>query len=189
MPQQSQYYLVITALGTDRPGIVNTITRHVSSCGCNIEDSRLALLGEEFTFIMLLSGGWSSLMLLESTLPQKGVELELLIVMKRTTQHLRPPMPVTMWVKVEVKDSPHLIERFTNLFNAAGTSLAELTSKTSICEITKEPKLYIEITLHSALKGSHETLEQDFHRLCAELNAQGSINIVINPQHEQKDGN
>ncbi|WP_439108401.1 ACT domain-containing protein, partial [Escherichia fergusonii] len=27
--------------------IVNTITRHVSSCGCNIEDSRLAMLGDE----------------------------------------------------------------------------------------------------------------------------------------------
>ncbi|MBK5074473.1 glycine cleavage system transcriptional repressor [Budviciaceae bacterium CWB-B4] len=182
MPQQSEYYLVITALGTDRPGIVNTITRHVSSCGCNIEDSRLALLGEEFTFIMLLSGGWSAMMLLESTLPQKGVELELLIVMKRTTQHPRPPMPVTMWVKVEVKDSPHLIERFTNLFDAAETSIAELTSKTSICEITKEAKLYIEITLHSALTGTHKKVEQDFYRLCTELNAQGSINIVINPQ-------
>ncbi|MDU7469771.1 MAG: ACT domain-containing protein, partial [Serratia marcescens] len=54
MPQSDEHYLVITALGADRPGIVNTITRHVSSCGCNIEDSRLAMLGEEFTFIMLL---------------------------------------------------------------------------------------------------------------------------------------
>ncbi|MDI4746093.1 hypothetical protein MJL33_33540, partial [Salmonella enterica subsp. enterica serovar Kentucky] len=42
----------MTALGADRPGIVNTITRHVSSCGCNIEDSRLAMLGDEFTFII-----------------------------------------------------------------------------------------------------------------------------------------
>ena len=54
------------------PGIVNTITRHVSSCGCNIEDSRLAMLGEEFTFIMLLSGSWNAITLIESTLPQKA---------------------------------------------------------------------------------------------------------------------
>lgn len=50
MSPLQQHYLVITTLSTDRPGIVNTITRHVSSCGCNIEDSRLAMLGEEFTF-------------------------------------------------------------------------------------------------------------------------------------------
>jgi predicted amino acid-binding ACT domain protein len=90
---------------------VNTITRHVSSCGCNIEDSRLAMLGEEFTFIMLLSGTWNAITLIESTLPLKGAELDLLIVMKRTTA--RPPqaMPNTVWVQVEVPDSPHLIER------------------------------------------------------------------------------
>jgi glycine cleavage system transcriptional repressor len=35
--------------------------RHVSSCGCNIEDSRLAMLGDEFTFIMLLSGSWNAI--------------------------------------------------------------------------------------------------------------------------------
>ncbi|MDI5821585.1 glycine cleavage system transcriptional repressor, partial [Salmonella enterica subsp. enterica serovar Kentucky] len=28
MTPSSQHYLVITALGADRPGIVNTITRH-----------------------------------------------------------------------------------------------------------------------------------------------------------------
>ncbi|BBU82015.1 hypothetical protein EIMP300_34150 [Escherichia coli] len=78
MTLSSQHYLVITALGADRPGIVNTITRHVSSCGCNIEDSRLAMLGEEFTFIMLLSGSWNAITLIESTLPNwlflQGVE-------------------------------------------------------------------------------------------------------------------
>ncbi|SUG54573.1 Glycine cleavage system transcriptional antiactivator GcvR [Salmonella enterica subsp. diarizonae] len=81
MTPSSQHYLVITALGADRPGIVNTITRHVSSCGCNIEDSRLAMLGDEFTFIMLLSGTWNAITLIESTLPLKGAELDLLIVM------------------------------------------------------------------------------------------------------------
>ncbi|VTM21787.1 Gcv operon repressor [Raoultella terrigena] len=78
MTASLQHYLVITALGADRPGIVNTITRHVSSCGCNIEDSRLAMLGDEFTFIMLLSGTWNAINLIESTLPLKGAELDLL---------------------------------------------------------------------------------------------------------------
>ncbi len=103
MTASLQHYLVITALGADRPGIVNTITRHVSSCGCNIEDSRLAMLGDEFTFIMLLSGSWNAINLIESTLPLKGAELELLIVMKRTTA--RPPqaMPNTVWVQLRCR--------------------------------------------------------------------------------------
>ena len=30
------HHLVVTAIGTDRTGIVNQVTRHVSECGCNI---------------------------------------------------------------------------------------------------------------------------------------------------------
>lgn len=102
MTTSSQHYLlVITALGADRPGIVNTITRHVSSCGCNIEDSRLAMLGEEFTFIMLLSGTWNAITLIESTLPLKGAELDLLIVMKRNIARPRPALPATVWYRLK----------------------------------------------------------------------------------------
>ncbi len=50
----------------------------MSVVAANIEDSRLAMLGEEFTFIMLLSGSWNAITI-ESTLPLKGAELDLLI--------------------------------------------------------------------------------------------------------------
>ncbi|WP_279024019.1 glycine cleavage system transcriptional repressor [Gibbsiella quercinecans] len=189
MPKPDEHYLVITALGADRPGIVNTITRHVSSCGCNIEDSRLAMLGEEFTFIMLLSGSWNAITLIESTLAQKGAELDLLIVMKRTTAQARPPMPASVWVQVEVKDSPHIIERFTGLFHASQMNIAELVSRTQPAEGGLPPQLYIQITAHSPA-GNPDTanIEQAFHRLCTELNAQGSISIMNYPQHDEKDG-
>ena len=185
MITSSQHYLVITALGADRAGIVNTITRHVSSCGCNIEDSRLAMLGDEFTFIMLLSGTWNAITLIESTLPLKGAELDLLIVMKRTTAHPRPPMPVTVWVQVEVTDSPHLIERFTALFDSHEMNIAELVSRTQPGDGEITPKLFIQITAHSPASRDASIIEQAFKALCTELNAQGSINVVNYSQHEQ----
>ncbi|EEN8681352.1 glycine cleavage system transcriptional repressor [Salmonella enterica subsp. enterica serovar Typhimurium] len=184
----SQHYLVITALGADRPGIVNTITRHVSSCGCNIEDSRLAMLGDEFTFIMLLSGTWNAITLIESTLPLKGAELDLLIVMKRTSDRPRPAMPATVWVQVEVADSPHLIERFTALFNSHEMNIAELVSRTQPAEGDKAAQLFIQITAHSPASQNSANIEQVFKALCTELNAQGSINVVNYSQHDEQDG-
>lgn len=185
MTTSSQHYLVITALGADRPGIVNTITRHVSSCGCNIEDSRLAMLGEEFTFIMLLSGTWNAITLIESTLPLKGAELDLLIVMKRTTARPRPAMPATVWVQVEVPDSPHLIERFTALFDSHQMNIAELVSRTQPGDESTVPTLFIQITAHSPASKDASNIEQAFKALCTELNAQGSISVVNYSQHEQ----
>lgn len=90
---------------------------------------------------MLLSGSWNAITLIESTLPQKGAEMELLIVMKRTNSHERPPMPATVWVQVEVKDSPHIIERFTNLFDSSQMNIAELVSRTQPAEGHLPPQL------------------------------------------------
>jgi len=186
LPQSQQHHLVITALGVDRPGIVNTITRHVSSCGCNIEDSRLAMLGDEFTFIMFLSGSWNAITLIESTLPLKGAELELLLVMKRTNASTRPAMPSTVRVQVEVTDSPHIIERFTDLFFSHQMNIAELVSRTQPAEENQPPLLYIQITAHSPASQDASFIEQAFNQLCTELQAQGNISAVNYPQHEEK---
>ncbi|WP_409161566.1 glycine cleavage system transcriptional repressor [Pectobacterium sp. B2J-2] len=178
LPSSQEYYLVITALGVDRPGIVNAITRHVSSCGCNIEDSRLAMLGKEFTFIMLLSGSWNAITLIESTLPLKGAEMDLLLVMKRTESQASQPTPSIVWVKVDVADSPHIIERFTDLFDSHQLNIAELVSKTQPAEGGKPPQLYIQIAAHSSTPLDNSIIEPVFHQLCTELNAQGSISVV-----------
>lgn len=188
MTVSAQHYLVITALGTDRPGIVNTITRHVSSCGCNIEDSRLAMLGDEFTFIMLLSGSWNAITLIESTLPHKGVELDLLIVMKRTQARQPPPVPATVRVQVEVADSPHLIERFTDLFFSHQLNIAELISRTQQEREQENPELYIQITAHGTITDASTNIEQAFRSLCTELNAQGTISVVNYPPQDEHDG-
>ncbi len=177
LPQSQPHHLVITALGVDRPGIVNTITRHVSSCGCNIEDSRLAMLGDEFTFIMLLSGSWNAITLIESTLPLKGAELELLIVMKRTNAGVRPPMPDTAFIQVEVADSPHIIERFTDLIDKHQMNVAELVSRITPAQHDLPPTLYIQMTAHSPTRTSGTTFEQAFNNLCQELNAQGTLRL------------
>jgi len=99
------------------------------------------MLGEKFTFIMLLSGSCSAITLVDSTLPQKGAELELLIMMKRTNSHARPPMPATVWGQVEATDSPHIIGRFTYLFDSSQINIAELISRTQPADSNLPPQL------------------------------------------------
>lgn len=178
---EDQQYLVITALGRDRPGIVNTITRLVSQHGCNIEDSRLAIFGGEFTFIMMLSGSWNAIAMLESTLPIKGAQLDLLIVMKRTScGETATYYPSTVSVHVEVDDAPGLVERFTNLFMTMDFNLAELISKTHPTSLNHLPKLEIQITAHNPMDDNGLIIKEKFAALCAELNAEGTIKVLDN---------
>lgn len=84
--------LVVTAIGADRTGIVSQLSRLVSDCNCNIVDSRMAIFGNEFTFIMLLSGDAAAISKIEYLLPSSGVELDLLTMTKRTSAHKPPPL-------------------------------------------------------------------------------------------------
>ncbi len=46
--------LIISAVGSDRPGIVSEISGVITSHGGNIEKSRMTRLGADFTIIMLV---------------------------------------------------------------------------------------------------------------------------------------
>ena len=47
--------LIITAVGSDRPGIVSEISGVIASHGGNVEESRMSRLGADFAIIMLVS--------------------------------------------------------------------------------------------------------------------------------------
>ena len=47
---------ILTAFGKNRPGIVAGIAQVIFENGCNLEDSNMGRLADEFTLILLLSG-------------------------------------------------------------------------------------------------------------------------------------
>lgn len=47
--------LAVTAIGTDRPGIVATVTRVLHERGGNLEDSAMTILGGQFAIVLLVA--------------------------------------------------------------------------------------------------------------------------------------
>jgi glycine cleavage system transcriptional repressor len=47
--------LIISAVGSDRSGIVSEISGIITSHGGNVEESRMSRLGADFSIIMLVS--------------------------------------------------------------------------------------------------------------------------------------
>ena len=47
--------LIISAVGSDRPGIVSEISGVITSHGGNVEESRMSKMGSDFAIIMLVS--------------------------------------------------------------------------------------------------------------------------------------
>ena len=47
--------IIISAIGTDRPGIVSELSGVITSHGGNVEESRMSRLGSDFAIIMLIT--------------------------------------------------------------------------------------------------------------------------------------
>ncbi|MCW8334274.1 glycine cleavage system protein R [Vibrio sp. SCSIO 43135] len=175
-------HLVITAVGTDRPGICNQVVHLVTQSGCNIVDSRIALFGNEFTLIMLLSGNANGISRVETTLPLLGQEHDLITMMKRTSTHDLIDNAYTIEVFVESDDQVGLTEKFTQFFADKDIGLGSLSAQT----ISKSKVQSEKDQFHIALTASVDSgcnlmqLQEEFDALCQSLDVQGSLNFIKN---------
>ncbi|MGR5066396.1 glycine cleavage system protein R [Photobacterium sp. DNB22_13_2] len=174
-----EHYLVVTAVGTDRPGISDDITRLITQCDCNIVDSRLALFGQEFTLIMLLSGSANAISRVESTLPLKASEHDLLTVMKRTTKHEYRHFTYTADFHIEANDSPGLIEQFTGFFASRTIDIASLSAHTQESTQTGSPNRFqLQIGTNLPEGCNLMSLQEEFEALCQDLVVSGNVTFV-----------
>ena len=82
----NQNYLVLSALGKDKPGIVDQLSKAVFDLGCNITDTRMTVLGGEFALLQMIEGQWNQLAKLENSIAELSSRLGLTIITERTEE-------------------------------------------------------------------------------------------------------
>ncbi|MGC9422847.1 MULTISPECIES: glycine cleavage system protein R [Vibrio] len=177
-------HLVITAIGSDRAGICNQVVQLVTQAGCNIVDSRIALFGNEFTLIMLVSGNANSITRVETTLPLLGQQQDLITMMKRTSPHQQQSSTYTVEVYIESDDKLGLTEKFTYFFAERHIGLASLSAQTLHKSKlgTEMDQFHIAITAQVNSECNLMQLQEDFQILCQHLDVQGALNFIKNSQ-------
>lgn len=175
-------HLVITAMGTDRPGISNQVVRLVTQAQGNIIDSRITLFGNEFTLIMLVSGNNNSIARIESNFPLLGQQQDLITMMKRTTPPNTENKGDSLEISVELDDGLGITEQFTQFFAHRHIGLSALSAQTQP-HVTEPNKKRFVIRLSAQLsKDIDQTqLMQDFDQLCDQVNAQGQLHFISPP--------
>lgn len=175
------HHLVITAVGSDRPGICNRLTQVVTHSGGNIVDSRIALFGKEFTLIMLVSGETNAITRIETLLPSMSAEHDLMVVMKRTAPHQPPQYTYKIECTIESEDRMGLTEAFTQFFSNHQINISELSAQTqkavSPQQENQVDQFHIFIAGLTELDMDTEQLKQAFERLCVTLSVSGELLI------------
>jgi len=79
-------HIVISAVGSDRVGMVHELSKAIADCGGSISESRMTSLGNEFAMLLLVNGNWHTLAKLEGEFKKLGDATGMNIQLRRTEE-------------------------------------------------------------------------------------------------------
>jgi glycine cleavage system transcriptional repressor len=168
-------YLVITALGEDKPGIVHKLTETVANCSCNVVDSRMTVLGGEFAVILMASGKWNELTKLEDALQALRDPLELTIACKRTEPNKPAKDLMPYSVEVISIDHPGIVYELAHFFSSRNINIQELNTTSYAAAHTGTPMFALHITANIPAETHVSTLRDEFLDFCESQNMDATI--------------
>jgi len=168
-------YLVITASGEDKVGLVDQLSSKITESGCNIEESRMAVLGGQFALIILLSGPWNALSKLEGQMESMGDQLGLSIIHKRTQKRDRTQPAIPYEIDVVAMDHPGIVRDLAAFFSKNGINIEELQTDTYPAPHTGTSMFSVTMTVGIQAGVHIPTLRGNFLDYCDDLNLDASF--------------
>lgn len=170
-------YLVISALGEDHPGIVNQLSKVVLEHGCNIEDSRMTVLGGEFAAMLLVEGKWNTLAKIENALPELERQLGMTIISKRTGERTTRNNLLPYAVDVVSLDHPGIINNLAGFFADRKINIEDMATSSYAAAHTGTPMFSVHITVGIPADIHIAGLREEFMDYCDGLN----LDAVLEP--------
>lgn len=169
--------IAISAIGSDRTGLVYDLTRVVVDCGGNILESRMTALGNEFAVLMLVAGNWHTLAKLEGELTKLGESSGLTVISRRTEP--RPPRAdmVSYTVDVVCLDQPGVLHALAGFFSSRGVDIGDITTRSYSAAHTGAPMFSVYMVVHVPTRIHIAALREEFLDLCDHLN----LDAILEP--------
>lgn len=170
-------YLVISSIGSDRPGIVNELAKICSANQCNIVDSRMTVLGGEFAVIMMVSGQWDAIGRLESALPALSKSLDLTTTVKHTKER-DTSQSLVYNVNVVALDNPGIVHEIAQYFSQQSINIDDLHTGTYKAPHTGTQMFNLSMCIRLSADTHIASLREEFMDFCDDLN----LDAIIEPQ-------
>lgn len=168
-------FLVISALGEDREGIVKDLSRFILDCGGNIAESRMSILGGEFAIIMLVQGNDDALSEIDQGRAGLESKLGLVIHTKRTSSRSGKAESLPYIVEVVAMDHPGIVHDITDFFSSRNINIQELATDSYAAAHTGTPMFAVNISIQVPADISLKTLKADFYDYCDSRNLDAEI--------------
>lgn len=173
-------YILLCALGPDRPELLKRLTKRILDTGCNLEETSMAALGQETAVISLISGSWDAIAKLESALPRLEQHTDWRFMVRRTEARKREGAHLPYAVEVISADKPGIVHHLLEFFVVRGITIDNFTSgrfaanQTGTEMFTAHLSVGIPVDLHIA------GVRDEFMEFCDGLNLDAIIEPIKN---------
>jgi len=133
--------LILWATEQDRPGLVAELSGFIAGRGCNIDDSRVIVLGGFAGLMFLVSGSPSQVAAIESGAGAFERATGLRVTVRRDRPVHVPPVhaPAEWLVTASAMDHEGIIHAITDVVRAHGGNILELETSTESAPMTGSP--------------------------------------------------
>jgi glycine cleavage system transcriptional repressor len=168
---ESLHHAVLTAVGDDRPGLVDEVTRYVTERGGNLEDSRMVNLRGQFAMMMLVAGSEAAMSRLQDGLGTLRrdchVHAELRPADTGAAQR-SPALPFKL--NTWAMDHPGLMQSVSHLLGELGVNIESADSSLRPAPYTNTPLFEMELVLSVPATTHVAELREKLGELCDEMN-------------------
>jgi glycine cleavage system transcriptional repressor len=127
-------WFILSAIGSDRPGLVAELAQLVYDCDANLEDSRMAILGSDFAVILLFSSSAADAanrLAVGAKRLERDHGLTILLRPLEATQRPSLPTPGTRLYRLEAigEDRAGIVAGLCRVLADRSVNIAELTTR------------------------------------------------------------
>ena len=169
--------IVISAVGTDRTGVVQDLSKVIMSCGGNIEESRMTTLGAEFAMLLLVSGNWHTLSRLEQGLDKLCESGDLTVSIKKTDNKPVADNRMPYAVDVVALDEQGIVFNLANFFASRDVEIADVATRSYAAAHTGAPMFAVQMAVNVPSSIHIAQLRDEFLELCDRLN----LDAILEP--------
>lgn len=172
-------HALLTAIGADRPGLVEEVSQFIFDRGGNIEDSRMVNLSGQFAIMVLVGGSVEVLGRIKGDLGQLSKSSSLHAEMHETREPGAPSEPALPYrLSGTGLDQPGLVHRIAHLLRGLHVNIESLDTRLTPAPYTGAPMFDMELILSVPNTTSLSTLRQNLALVCDELNVDWNLDPV-----------
>ncbi len=170
-----QEYLVISAIGEDKPGIINALSKVATQHQCNILDTRMTVLGGEFALLMMISGLSAQLESASEQISTTADRLGLTTILKRTQPRQSAQTSRPYRVEVVAIDHPGIVTEIAGFFSSQEINIEEMETGAYAAAHTGTPMFSLEMAVNIPGTVAIAKLKDTFINFCDERNLDATI--------------